>query len=109
MDRRAIRYTLSVHSPVECEQECINAKFFTCRSFSYRFSSTQTLSDAYHKAYDNCDLSDVDLNSLDPLRDLIDNRLYDSWQRISYSRECDVGTYRVPDTAGLDAITICFY
>lgn len=59
-----------------------------------------SLTESYHKAYDNCDLSDIDLNSLDPIRDLIDDRFYDSWQRTSYSRDCDIGTYRLPDTSG---------
>lgn len=68
--------------------------------FLARFSSTATLSDLYHKTYENCDLSDIDLNSLDPLRDLIDDRLYDSWQRTSYSRDCDIGSFRLPDTSG---------
>ncbi|XP_046459374.1 uncharacterized protein LOC124205873 isoform X2 [Daphnia pulex] len=100
LERRSIRHSVTVNSPVECEQECINSHSFTCRSFSYRFSSTATLSDLYHKTYENCDLSDIDLNSLDPLRDLIDDRLYDSWQRTSYSRDCDIGSFRLPDTSG---------
>lgn len=45
-------------------------------------------------------MSDIDLNSMDPLRDLIDDRGYDSWQRTSYSRDCDIGSYRLPDTSG---------
>ena len=36
LERKAVRYTLSVNSPLECEQECINTQFFTCRAFSYR-------------------------------------------------------------------------
>ncbi|XP_045028889.1 uncharacterized protein LOC116921299 isoform X2 [Daphnia magna] len=100
MDRRAIRHSVTANSPVECEQECINSQYFTCRSFSYRFTSTASLSELYHKVYENCDMSDIDLNSMDPLRDLIDDRGYDSWQRTSYSRDCDIGSYRLPDTSG---------
>lgn len=66
----------------------------------FRFSSSGVLSDTYHKAYDNCDLSDIDINSLDPLRDLIDDRLYDTWQRTNLNRDCSVGSYRLPDTNG---------
>ena len=40
---------------------------------------------------------------VDPLRDLIDDRLYDTWQRTGYSRRCDLLTYRNPGaTAQID-------
>lgn len=106
LDRRTVRYTLSVNSPVECEQECVNAQFFTCRSFSFRYpgSSSFSSSDPYHKAYDNCDLSDIDILSLDPLRDLLEDRLYDTWQRTSY-RDCEfantIGYGRTPSTTAI--------
>lgn len=131
LDRKSVRYTLTVKSPLECEQECLNIQFFTCRAFSYRFSKfsffsrslkpengiplpsnhdhprpirfseAASLSEAYHKANDNCDLSDVEWNSLDPVYDILVDANYDSWQRFAYDRECDVKTNRVPDNNGL--------
>ena len=68
--------------------------------FLCRFSSSASLSEAYHKAYDNCDLSDADLIDLEPQRDLIDDRNYDSWQRVSYMKPCDVIINSIVDTTG---------
>ena len=59
------------------------------------------MSEAYHKAYDNCDLSDVEWQSLDPIYDIIVDANYDSWHRVGYHRECDSKANRVPDNNGI--------
>ena len=46
--------------------------------------------DAYHKSYDNCDLSDVDVNLAHPVQDFVNDRHYDLWIRSAYTHDCSI-------------------
>jgi len=47
--------------------------------------------DAYHKSYDNCDLSDIDVSLAHPVQDFVSDRLYDLWVRSAYTYDCSNG------------------
>ena len=63
-----------------------------------RFSESASLLEAYHKAYDNCDLTDIEWKFLDAVHDILQDANFDSWRRLSYRTECTVKTNRFPDT-----------
>ncbi|XP_046985089.1 uncharacterized protein LOC124555265 isoform X1 [Schistocerca americana] len=79
-----VRDSLSAHSLGQCERDCLNARFFTCRTFSYRYGPP-----VIGGPLDNCQLSDWPAAELRPLRQLVDDLEYELYERGSYGRGCE--------------------
>ncbi|KAJ8872285.1 hypothetical protein PR048_025887 [Dryococelus australis] len=85
IDHAVVKETLSAHSVVDCEIECLRSRFFTCRLFSYRYGSP-VIGGSPH----NCQLSDWPFTELDPRRDVLEDTEYELYERGSYGHGCEV-------------------
>lgn len=80
-----VRDSLTVRSIGECEIECIKAKTFTCRSFSFRYGAKVS-----GTIIDNCQLSDWPVRDMDKDRHLIEDKGFDVFERASYGKGCEI-------------------
>lgn len=76
---------MTVRSIGECEIECIKAKTFTCRSFSFRYGAKVS-----GTIIDNCQLSDWPVRDMDKDRHLIGDHGFDVFERASYGKGCEI-------------------
>lgn len=80
-----VRDSLTVRSIGECEIECVKARTFTCRSFSFRYGAKTS-----GTIIDNCQLSDWPVRDMDKNRHLIDDKGFDVFERASYGKGCEI-------------------
>ncbi|XP_067632029.1 uncharacterized protein [Eurosta solidaginis] len=80
-----VRDSLTVRSVGECEMECIKSLKFTCRAFAYRYAQQRHAS-----VIDNCQLSDWTVRDMDKEHHLIQDKIFDVFERASYGHGCEI-------------------
>ncbi|XP_054281057.1 uncharacterized protein LOC128998749 [Macrosteles quadrilineatus] len=81
MTRLAVR----VNSLQECEQACLMSRFFTCRAFSFRYSTP-----VIGQAQENCRLTDWPVPEMNPMKHLVDEAGCELYHRASYGHGCEL-------------------
>ncbi|KAF5304804.1 hypothetical protein FQR65_LT07821 [Abscondita terminalis] len=90
LDNRIVKDSITVKSIVDCQLQCLKARTFTCRGYSYRYGPP-----VIGGSIDNCQLTDWPSYDLNPHVHFVSEPGYEIYDRGSYGYGCEANHIQI--------------